>query len=92
MLQCNLCSRLIRETNCRNLSYKLAVNHFADRTDDELKKYKGLKPRNPGEKGTHPFPYTPKTLKNILSDLPDEYDARAEGLVAPVLSQYLYVN
>lgn len=67
------------------------MNHFADRTDDELKKYKGLRPRNSGEKGTHPFPYTHKTLKNILSDLPDEYDARSEGLVGPVLSEYLSI-
>lgn len=92
MLQCNYCSRLIRETNCRNLSYKLAVNQFADRTPDELKMYKGLKPRNPGEKGTHPFPHTPKSLKSILSDLPKEYDTRSEGLVAPVQSKCLHVD
>ncbi|XP_026329700.1 digestive cysteine proteinase 1-like isoform X2 [Hyposmocoma kahamanoa] len=79
--------RLIRETNCKNLSYKLAVNHLADRTPEELKKYRGLKRRDPGDKGTHPFPYTQKTLKNVLSDLPDEYDTRSEGLVAPVQNQ-----
>lgn len=49
--------------------------------------YKGLKPRDPGEKGTHPFPYVSKTLKHAHRDLPEEYDARTEGLVAPVQSK-----
>lgn len=74
----------------KNLPYKLAVNHLSDRTEEELKKYKNLKPRAPEDKATHPFPYTPKTLKDAYSDLPDEYDARSEGLVAPVQSKYQY--
>ncbi|KAJ0180369.1 hypothetical protein K1T71_003773 [Dendrolimus kikuchii] len=79
--------RLVKETNRRNLGYKLTINHFADRTPEEMKKYRGLHRRPEGKIGTIPFPYTESRLKEVASDLPVEYDARIYGLVSTVKNQ-----
>lgn len=68
------------------------MNHLADLTPRELKMYKSLKPRNPDVKSTHPFPYTSNILKDMLKELPEEYDARSEGLVAPVQGECLLIG
>ncbi|XP_030033206.2 digestive cysteine proteinase 2 [Manduca sexta] len=79
--------RLIRATNRKNLGYKLAVNQFADRTPEEMKRYKGLLRRPEGKTGNIAFPYKDSDIKNIETDLPDEYDARLLGLVSAVKNQ-----
>ncbi|XP_049866955.1 cathepsin K-like [Pectinophora gossypiella] len=79
--------RLIKSTNSKNLGYKLTVNHFADRTPEEMKRYTGLLRRPEGKVGTHPFPYTTAKLGEEASKLPSVYDLRLEGVISPVQNQ-----
>lgn len=75
-----VCIRYIRSHNRANLSYKLAVNHLADRTQVELKALNGRK-YTPGFNGGKPFPY--RTKKEIRK-APASFDWRIYGAVTPV--------
>ncbi|XP_028157334.1 digestive cysteine proteinase 2-like [Ostrinia furnacalis] len=79
--------RLVSHTNRKNLGYKLAINQFADRTEAEMVKHKGLQARPKGKVGTVPFPYTEAELEELAQNLPKEYDTRMYGLVTPVKNQ-----
>ncbi|XP_026758007.2 digestive cysteine proteinase 2-like [Galleria mellonella] len=79
--------RLIRTTNSQNLGYKLAINQFADRTPEEMKRHKGLIRRKQKKSGNIPFPYDDKKLEELSQNLPTEFDTRLLGLVNPVRNQ-----
>ncbi|KAG6452924.1 digestive cysteine proteinase 2 [Manduca sexta] len=79
--------RLIRSTNRKNLGYKLAVNQFADRSPEEMKRYQGLLRRPEGKTGNIPFPYTDSHIKAMEPLLPYEYDLRLLGLISWVKNQ-----
>ncbi|XP_075969301.1 digestive cysteine proteinase 2-like [Anticarsia gemmatalis] len=79
--------RRIVQHNRRNLGYKLAVNQFADKTPEEMKKYMGLNRRPEGKVGNIPFPYDDRKLEEAATELPVEYDARLLGLVSKVKNQ-----
>jgi hypothetical protein len=70
----SLTPRFIHSTNRAGKSYKVAVNHLADRLDHELKALRGFRV-TPGHVGGLPFSYTSKDLK----DLPDYVDWRLYG-------------
>lgn len=76
--------RYIHSKNRESLSYSLAVNHLADRTQDELKALRGFKSSGVYN-GGQPFPYT--LDEKTLADLPDSYDWRLYGAVTPVKDQ-----
>lgn len=64
------------------MSYKLAINHFADRTDEELQYLRGR--RNSGKyNGGQPFDKSRFEGK----DVPDSWDWRIQGAVTPVKDQ-----
>lgn len=76
--------RFIHSKNREKLGFSLTVNRFADRTDDEIKALRGF--RSSGKyNGGNPFPY--ELTKKVLADLPDDYDWRLYGAVAPVKDQ-----
>lgn len=81
------CSRLVEDTKRQNVGYTLALNKFSDRTDDEMKRYKGLRRNKPRSPGNIPFPYTQEKIKKLAETLPPEYDLRLEGIVGPVLGK-----
>jgi len=75
----------IRYINTRNraaLPYKMKINKFADRTDDELRVLRGRR-YTQGYNGGLPFP---EELKNV-QDIPDAIDWRIMGAVTPVKDQ-----
>ncbi|XP_063906830.1 procathepsin L-like [Zophobas morio] len=66
----------------KKVSYKMAVNQFADLTCDEFAQYyaRGYKPRNTESK------VIPKT-KSIYDEVPEEIDWREKGAVTQVKNQ-----
>ncbi|KAI5726388.1 hypothetical protein M8J76_001767 [Diaphorina citri] len=74
--------RYIHSKNRAGLSYKLGINHLADRTDEELKALRGFR-RTSGYNGGNAFPY--KNIKK--SDYPASLDWTLYGAVTPVKDQ-----
>jgi len=75
--------RYIHSTNRQGLTYRLAVNHLADRTEDELRVLRGRK-YSKGYNGGKPFrSYEEKDVQ----DLPQSFDWRLYGAVTPVKDQ-----
>jgi C1A family cysteine protease len=75
--------RYIHSKNRQGLTYRLAVNHLADRTSDELKVLRGRK-YSKGYNGGKPFrDYDEKEIE----ELPQSYDWRLYGAVTPVKDQ-----
>jgi hypothetical protein len=76
--------RYIHSINRKGLSYRLGVNHLADRTDDELKVLRG-RLYTKGYNGANAFPYSEKDVSS--AELPDTIDWRLYGAVTPVKDQ-----
>jgi len=75
--------RYINSINRAKLSYTLAINHLADKTDEELSARRGF--RSSGIYNTgKPFPYNVAKYKESL---PEQYDWRLYGAVTPVKDQ-----
>ena len=72
-------SRYIESFNRQGLSYKLAVNHFADRSEEELKLLRGKRSVIQNKKGF--YVEKPKAVKK---NLPISWDWRKQGAVTPV--------
>lgn len=63
------------------MNYKLAVNHLADYSNEEVKSMCGYRKIEEGKyNGGDPFPYN----KNDFKSLPSEIDWRLSGAVTPV--------
>ncbi|XP_038056790.1 digestive cysteine proteinase 2-like [Patiria miniata] len=74
--------RLIHGNNRQGLSYSLAVNHLADRFDDELRMMRGRRPSK-GPVGGAPF-----TMEDFkIMDPPTSLDWRLSGAVSQVKDQ-----
>lgn len=77
--------RFIHSKNRAGLGFSLAVNHLADRTEDELHVLRGFRSsKPPGGNGGKPFPSDLLTSKDHL---PDQWDWRILGAVTPVKDQ-----
>lgn len=59
----------------------MAVNHLADRTELELKALRGKQKATTTYNGGLPFPYN---AKEMLENVPPEFDWRLYGAVTPV--------
>ncbi|OTF70897.1 Group 1 mite allergen-like protein (Cysteine protease) [Euroglyphus maynei] len=75
--------RFIMAHNRKNLHYQLAVNHLADRTDDEMSRIRGKIQVMNEDKGGIPFDKS----KYDISKIPEQWDWRLLGAVTPVKDQ-----
>ena len=77
--------RYIHSTNRARLGYTLAVNHLADRTDEEMRVLRGYRHSRPvGGNGGKPFPYKTEAHKD---ELPESWDWTLRGAVTPPKDQ-----
>ncbi|CAH2056893.1 unnamed protein product, partial [Iphiclides podalirius] len=79
--------KLVVAHNRKNLSYKLEVNKFADRLDEELGHLTATRPSPPGAVGTHPYPYSEEDLLAMVDQLPICYDMTFDGVLSRVKNQ-----
>ncbi|CAG9131173.1 unnamed protein product [Plutella xylostella] len=77
--------RLIHSTNRAGRSFTVAVNHLADKTDEELAVLRGRTYGGPN-RGL-PFPYSDSIVEEESDKLPSEHDWRLFGAVTPVKDQ-----
>ncbi|CAF4226885.1 unnamed protein product, partial [Adineta steineri] len=77
-------NRYVNTHNRAGLSYKMKLNKFADRTDDELRVLRGRR-HSKGYNGGLPFPIEELTQSNQA--IPDSIDWRLMGAVTPVKDQ-----
>ncbi|CAH0717618.1 unnamed protein product, partial [Brenthis ino] len=77
--------RFVHSNNRARRGFTLAVNHLADRTDDELASLRGRRYSGPNQ--GLPFPYSEAVLEEMSVKLPPEYDWRLFGAVTPVKDQ-----
>lgn len=75
--------RFIQSQNRKNKHFKLAVNHLADRTDEEIGQLRGRLQSNVVYNGGMVF----NKSKYNLSKVPDQWDWRLVGAVTPVKDQ-----
>lgn len=79
--------RMIHSKNRADLGFSLAINHLADKTDDELAALRGFRPSGVKNNGGKPFPYNTAAGSPDLAAVPDQYDWRLYGAVTPVKDQ-----
>jgi C1A family cysteine protease len=76
--------RFITSKNRANLGFQLAVNHLADKSEDEMKALRG-KQYSPGYRNKgEPFPYD---VEKEMANIPESMDWRLFGAVTPVKDQ-----
>lgn len=77
-------SRFIVSMNRRNPSFKLAINHLADKSEDELKILRG---RIPPKKDNGGIPFKHGVAAAHQEELPAYWDWRLHGAVTQVRDQ-----
>ncbi|KAJ8710384.1 hypothetical protein PYW07_009750 [Mythimna separata] len=79
--------RMIEERNRKNLGYRLELNAFADKTEEELAYLSGTDFSAEEYPELMPFPHSLKEIDDLVEELPENFDLRLEGCVTAVKHQ-----
>ncbi|XP_063897520.1 procathepsin L [Helicoverpa armigera] len=79
--------RMVEEHNRKNLGFRLELNDFSDKTDEELKYLAGTFPSSRQDPDMLPFPHTLQEIDELAEELPENFDLRIEGVITPVKNQ-----
>ncbi|XP_063369908.1 cathepsin K-like [Cydia amplana] len=78
--------KFVVDHNRQNLGFKLALNHLSDLTPAERAHMSGGR-RSPNPSATVPFPHSERQVGDIVTQIPEEYDMRLQGIISPVKNQ-----
>ncbi|KAJ8710386.1 hypothetical protein PYW07_009752 [Mythimna separata] len=79
--------RMIEDHNSQDLGYKLELNAFADKTEEELGYLSGTDFSTQEYPEMMPFPHSLQEIDELVKELPENFDLRLEGSVTPVKNQ-----
>ncbi|KAJ8710383.1 hypothetical protein PYW07_009749 [Mythimna separata] len=79
--------RAIEEHNRMNLGYRLELNAFSDKTDEELAYLSGTYYSAHQDPDLTPFPHTVEEVDELVDELPENFDLRMEGSITPIKQQ-----
>ncbi|KAJ8710520.1 hypothetical protein PYW08_009035 [Mythimna loreyi] len=79
--------RMIEQHNRKNLGFRLELNAFADKTEEELAYLAGTDFSRREYPEIKPFPHSVEEIDDIVEELPENFDLRLEGAVTPIKHQ-----
>ncbi|KAJ8710388.1 hypothetical protein PYW07_009754 [Mythimna separata] len=79
--------KMIEEHNRKNLSYRMELNTFSDKTPEELRHLTGTRVSKKRHQVSMPFPHSVQEIDELVKELPENFDLRIEGDDTPVKNQ-----
>lgn len=81
---------MVEEHNRKKLGFRVKLNEFSDKTDEELRYLTGTFISTHEYPDMVPFPHTLTEVDELVQELPENFDLRIEGAITPIKSEYCY--